>query len=222
MAQFSNDISFATITRRFSSLYRIKKAPMTLQKNKQALLDQLYKPYQECKACPLGSLGRSTIVFGAGNPEAPLMIIGEAPGKNEDLSGKPFVGRSGALLDKALEHNNINRAETFITNVVKCRPPENRNPTHQEVSTCTKLLLQNQIAIIQPRVICTLGSIATKALIGPISSLKNARGQTFTHQEIAVIPTYHPSFLLRSPSYTPIFIEDFALIAAILQQATSL
>src|SRR5579872_2582777 len=127
---------------------------------KQQLLDQLYAPYRNCTMCPLGTLGRTNVVFGEGNPDADLLFIGEGPGAAEDAQGRPFVGRSGKLLTKTLEGLGIKREDVFITNIVKCRPPENRAPTPVEAGICTNLFLYNQIKIIRPKVICVLGATA--------------------------------------------------------------
>lgn len=120
---------------------------MNAKMYKQNLLNELYKPYQQCIACPLGSLGRTNVVFGEGNPDAELMFIGEAPGREEDKQGRPFVGRSGQLLNRILELAGIKRPDIFITNIVKCRPPNNRKPLPLEINICKKILLSNQIKI---------------------------------------------------------------------------
>lgn len=170
---------------------------MNQKETKELLLQQLYEPYQKCVACPLGTLGRQTVVFGEGNSDAQLMIIGEAPGKDEDEQGRPFVGRSGKLLTKALTSLGIDRKEIFITNSVKCRPPQNRKPTPLEITTCKDLLLINQIKIIQPTVICTLGSAALESLFKKPIKMSEYRGKQLLFNSIIVIPTYHPSYILR-------------------------
>ena len=181
---------------------------MEIKKLKQFQLDQLYKPYEKCMQCPLGSLGRTRVVFGEGNPDANLMLIGEAPGKNEDLQGKPFIGRSGKLLNSALERAGISREQTFITNIVKCRPPNNRTPRPQEIRTCKSLLLLGQIKIIQPSIICTLGSAATQGLLGQKVKITQARGIKHLFQGITIIPTYHPAYTLRNPKKIADLIAD--------------
>src|SRR5580700_10583052 len=130
-----------------------RKIGMNRDAQKQHLLDALYKPYKACTAYPLGTLGRTNVVFGSGNPDAFLMLIGEGPGQQEDNIGLPFVGKSGALLTKILETIGLKRSEIFISNIVKCRPPQNRAPLPYEMKTCKDLLLSKQIAIIKPRVI---------------------------------------------------------------------
>src|SRR5258708_26049278 len=131
---------------------------MTQKESKQLLLNRLYEPYKKCLMCPLATPTRKSVVFGEGNPDADYMIIGEAPGKDEEEQGIPFVGKSGRFLTKILTQLGINRQDIFITNSVKCRPPNNRKPTTLESKTCKDILLTNQINIIQPKAICTLGS----------------------------------------------------------------
>lgn len=183
---------------------------MDSQSFKQTLLNKLYEPYKDCTMCPLGTLGRKNVVFGEGSPDARLMFIGEGPGRDEDEQGRPFVGRSGKLLTKTLEGLGIKRADVFITNVVKCRPPNNRVPAPQESSICMGLFLYNQIKIIRPHIICTLGASATQAILGDVKITK-VRG-TIQHKDgIKVIPTYHPAYILRNASELPTFVADLAL-----------
>jgi DNA polymerase len=184
---------------------------------KQTLLDNLYAPYTKCKECPLATLGRTHVVFGQGNPDAQLMIIGEGPGKDEDSQGLPFVGRSGQLLNKILEAININRSEIFITNIVKCRPPNNRQPLFEEMSICKKLLLDNQIKIIRPAIICTLGATAIQGLLQKPVKITQIRGQKMHYNNILTIPTYHPAYILRNPKELTKFADDLALVAEITE-----
>jgi len=171
---------------------------MNKKEYKQALLDSLYAPYKNCNLCPLASLGRTTIVFGEGNPDADLMLIGEGPGRNEDEQGRPFVGRSGNLLTKTLNALGINRSDIFIANIVKCRPPNNRAPLPDELSVCKKLLLEKQIKIIRPKAICTLGSCATQTLLETKIGITKLRGSLNSYQDISLIPTFHPAYILRN------------------------
>ncbi len=172
---------------------------MDIKKFKQLLLDKLYEPYRNCTQCPLGTLGRKTVVFGDGNPDARIMIIGEAPGKNEDEGGKPFIGRAGKVLDEALKQANINRDDTFITNIVKCRPPNNRKPTTLESTICTNLFLYNQIKIIKPSIIITLGATPFETLLGKKAPLNSNRGKMHHLLDIDLMPTFHPAYILRNP-----------------------
>ncbi len=169
------------------------------QKYKQALLDQLYAPYKKCIQCPLGFLGRTHVVFGDGNADAPLMFIGEGPGQKEDVQGKPFVGKSGALLNKILETIGLRREDVFISNIVKCRPPGNRTPLPMEMKTCKQLLLVKQIAIIRPRVICTLGAAALQGLCEHPVRITKERGIPRELYSTTVLPAYHPAYILRNP-----------------------
>ena len=153
----------------------------------------------KCTKCAL-SKTRKNIVFGEGDPESRLMFIGEAPGAEEDNTGKPFVGRAGQLLTKIIESINLKREEVYIANIIKCRPPENRNPIEDEIASCAPFL-KEQIAIIRPQIICTLGKFSTEFIIGnDKGSISSVRGKTYNYDGITVIPTYHPSYLLRNPS----------------------
>ncbi len=179
---------------------------------KQPLLDKLFEPYKACQLCPLSDLGRAQVVFGSGNPNATLMLIGEAPGKQEDMQGMPFVGRSGKLLTKALDALCINRDDLYITNIVKCRPPNNRAPLLGEVSICKKILLDNQISIIQPKVICALGTYAFNALFpNNTQGITKLRGNFFNFQDIQLMPTFHPSYILRKPKEFKTLVLDLEL-----------
>ncbi len=185
---------------------------MDPKKFKQDLLDALYAPYKNCLQCPLGFLGRTQVVFGEGNPDADLLFIGEAPGRDEDIQGKPFVGRSGQLLNRALNIVGIKRETVYITNIVKCRPPNNRTPLPVETSACMKIFLYNQIKIIRPRIICTLGSIALNSFLGKHFSITKVRGTLIEHDGMIIIPTYHPAYILRNQTQAQTWLADFALI----------
>lgn len=175
---------------------------------KQQLLDQLYKPYKKCRACPLGTSGRTNVVFGEGNPDADLMFIGEGPGREEDAQGRPFVGRSGQLLNRTLVSLGIQRQEIFITNIVKCRPPGNRKPLPIESQTCKNLILINQIKIIRPIVLCTLGSTAIQGLLEKEVKITKIRGTEIQMGSIIIIPTLHPAYVLRNPMELQLFTQD--------------
>lgn len=193
---------------------------MDAKQFKQELLDKLYAPYKNCVQCPLGFQGRKSVVFGEGNPDANLMFIGEAPGKDEDTQGRPFVGRSGQLLTKALGLVGIERADVFITNIVKCRPPNNRAPAPIEMSTCTKLFLFNQIKIIRPKIICTLGSIAINALSETPVQITKIRGTIIEKDGLMIVPTYHPAYILRNQSQAPVWLQDFKFIKKELEKSS--
>lgn len=178
---------------------------------KQKLLDDLYEPYRKCIACPLGTLGRTTVVFGSGNPDARLLLIGEGPGADEDRLGLPFVGRSGKLLDQIFDAIGIDRSAIYISNIVKCRPPENRKPTLLESATCTKLLLFKQIKIIRPTIICTLGATALEGLIHRPVKITAERGSEIQFENISIIPTYHPAYILRNQRELENMVHDLSV-----------
>lgn len=165
--------------------------------NIQKDISQLRKKYENCKKCKLWE-GRIKFVYGAGNPDARLMLIGEAPGANENVQGKPFVGRAGQLLTKMLAAINIKREDVFITNVVKCRPPGNRNPMEDEIEACS-FYLKEQLEIIKPEYILILGRVAANALLKLNLPLKTYRQKTYKINNAKVYVTYHPSALLRNP-----------------------
>ncbi len=163
-----------------------------------------------CEACELAST-RTNVVFGTGSATANLMFIGEGPGANEDLEGVPFVGRAGELLNKILDAAEFKRDEVYIANIIKCRPPNNRTPMTNEIEACVPFLAK-QIALIKPRIICTLGLPATQTLLGMKGSMGSLRGKMYRHRDIRVIPTYHPAAALRDPKYKRPMWEDFLLI----------
>jgi DNA polymerase len=154
----------------------------------------------DCTRCKLHTQGRRQIVFGVGNPSAELMFVGEAPGADEDVQGVPFVGRAGQLLTKMIEAMGFKRDEVYIANVIKCRPPGNRNPEPDEIATCEPFLFR-QIASIQPKVIVALGAFAAKTLLRSDAPISKLRGRLYDYRGVKLIPTFHPSFLLRSPGY---------------------
>jgi len=152
----------------------------------------------DCSRCKLHTQGRTQVVFGVGNPDADLMFVGEAPGADEDIQGIPFVGRAGQLLTKMIQAINFERDQVYIANVIKCRPPGNRNPEPDEIATCEPFLFQ-QIDAVKPRVIVALGSFAARTLLRSEESISRLRGRVYDFRGAKLIPTFHPSFLLRSP-----------------------
>jgi DNA polymerase len=167
--------------------------------DKKAALDALRGIVLPCTACELHR-GRTNTVFGAGNPDAELVFIGEAPGRDEDLQGEPFVGPSGQLLTKILGAIGYGREDVFICNILKCRPPNNRDPLPAEVAACEPHL-KEQLAILSPRVICCLGRVAAQTLLGTDASLKRLRETVQFYEGIPVLATYHPAALLRNPGW---------------------
>jgi len=174
---------------------------------KQRLLNTLYKPYKECKGCHFNMSAATQIVFGEGNPESKILFIGEAPGREEDIQGRPFVGRSGKLLNRILEAAGTPREKVFITNIVKCRPPNNRRPLPAEIET-SRPLLMGQIKIIRPKVICTLGSAALEGLLDKQVQITKVRGKPITWHNITILPTYHPAYILRNPKELETLVQD--------------
>ena len=153
----------------------------------------------DCTRCKLHAQGRRQIVFGVGNPEADLMFVGEAPGADEDVQGIPFVGRAGQLLTKIIEAIGLTREQVYIANLIKCRPPGNRNPEPDEVGQCEPFLFR-QIDMIKPKVIVALGKFAAQSLLRTVEPITKLRGREFTYRGAILMPTYHPAYLLRSPS----------------------
>jgi uracil-DNA glycosylase family 4 len=160
-------------------------------------LERLRVTASTCTLCPLAK-GRTQVVFGVGAPTADLLFVGEGPGREEDLAGEPFVGRSGKLLDRLMwEELGLTRAECYIANVVKCRPPQNRDPAPKEIEACRPYLAE-QIELIDPAVIVTLGNFATKLLLDTTKGIRELRGQVFPRGRASVVPAYHPAYVLRA------------------------
>ncbi|GAB4315792.1 MAG: uracil-DNA glycosylase [Candidatus Sumerlaeia bacterium] len=164
---------------------------------KQSLLKQLAASIADCRRCRLCQ-GRTQVVFGTGNPNARLVFVGEAPGYHEDQQGEPFVGAAGQLLTKIIQAMQFTREEVYICNVIKCRPPENRDPFDDEIEQCEPFLLR-QLEIIQPRVIVCLGLHAARTLLRNVPGISVIRGRWQTFRGIQLMPTYHPAYLLRTP-----------------------
>jgi uracil-DNA glycosylase family 4 len=159
-------------------------------------LIELGREARGCVACPLAA-GRTQVVFGVGDPTASLMFVGEAPGREEDLAGEPFVGRSGKLLDRLIaEELGLERRECYIANVVKCRPPGNRDPLPLEVATC-RHYLEEQVELISPRVVVTLGNFASRTLLGRSEGVTKLRGHSYPFLTGVIVPTFHPAAALR-------------------------
>ena len=169
----------------------------------------------DCTRCKLHALGRTQVVFGSGNPNADLMFVGEAPGADEDVQGEPFVGRAGQLLTKIIEAIGLSRADVYIANVIKCRPPGNRNPEPDEVEQCEPFLFR-QIDAVSPRVIVALGKFAAQSLLRTNDPITRLRGREFTYRGAILIPTYHPAYLLRTPSAKRDVWDDMKKVRAIL------
>ncbi len=175
-------------------------------------LQALNETCKSCMACPLGQT-RTNVVFGTGNPKADILFVGEGPGEQEDLTGQPFVGRAGQLLDLYLKAFDIAREDVYITNIVKCRPPRNRDPLPEEENACIGYL-ERQIDLIKPKVIVCLGRIAAMRLIKPDFRITKEHGEWFERNGVPITATLHPAALLRDPNKKPDAFEDFKKICA--------
>ncbi len=176
-------------------------------------LQELGTALGDCQRCKLAG-GRRSIVFGVGNSDARLMFVGEAPGEEEDLQGLPFVGKAGQLLDKILGAGmGLSREEVYIANVVKCRPPKNRNPQPDEIVACEPFLLK-QVELVKPEVIVTLGAFATQVMLRNRVAISKQRGRWQDYHGVALMPTFHPAYLLRSPSEKRVVWGDIKLVMA--------
>ena len=171
----------------------------------------------DCTRCKLCNLGRRQIVFGVGNPNADLMFVGEAPGRDEDLQGIPFVGRAGQKLTQIIEAIGLKREDVYIANVIKCRPPENRNPEPDEVDKCEPFLFR-QVDTIRPKVIVALGTFAARSLLKTMDPISRLRGRVYDYRGAKLVPTFHPAFLLRNPSCRREVWEDMKKVRALLSE----
>jgi DNA polymerase len=194
--------------------------PLEARRSPADALRDIRADLGDCTRCKLHRLGRRQIVFGVGNPNADLMFVGEAPGHDEDVQGEPFVGRAGQLLTRIIEAIGLKREEVYIANLIKCRPPENRNPEPDEVDTCEPFLLR-QVETIRPKVIVALGTFAARALLKTQEPISRLRGRIFTYGHAKLVPTFHPAFLLRSPDRKRDVWEDMKKVRALLEEAVS-
>ena len=185
------------------------------ENNKQGKVIPLSETVRDCTLCALHKT-RTNVVFGAGSLDAELVFVGEAPGRDEDLQGKPFVGKAGELLTKIISAMKLSREQVYITNVLRCRPPNNRNPLPEEVVCCKPYLIQ-LLNIIKPRIICTLGKFAAHALLDVDTPISRLRGQFYEFNNIKLMPTYHPAYLLRNPDDKRLVWDDMQKIMKALQ-----
>ncbi|HAW07808.1 MAG TPA: uracil-DNA glycosylase [Bacteroidetes bacterium] len=179
-------------------------------------LDELNAKIKDCLKCPFGQ-SRTHFVFGDGNPNADILIIGEAPGADEDKIGKPFVGKAGQLLTRIIESVKFSREDVYIANIVKCRPPNNRTPVEDEWKECLPYLIK-QIELIKPKFIMLLGAVPFKALLGSDHQITKERGQVFNYNGIPTIPTFHPAYLLRNPAAKKDVWEDVQLLRKLFDE----
>ena len=191
--------------------------PVTLSRSALEALGAIREDIGDCTRCKLHGLGRQQIVYGVGNSDADLMFVGEAPGADEDVQGIPFVGRAGQLLTKIIEAIDLKRDDVYIANVIKCRPPGNRNPDPDEVEACEGFLFR-QIDSIRPKVIVALGTFAAKALLKTQDPISRLRGRVYEYRGAKLIPTFHPAFLLRSPDRKRDVWEDMKKVRALLRE----
>jgi uracil-DNA glycosylase len=182
-------------------------------------LQDLAKSLHDCQRCKLAKMGRTQVVFGVGNPQASVMFVGEAPGFHEDQQGEPFVGAAGKLLNDLLQSVRLSRSDIYIANVIKCRPPNNRDPEPDEVETCKPFLMQ-QIAMIQPKLVCTLGNWATQTLLERKVGITKVRGQAFYLKDFVLFPLLHPAAALHQGSMLEPLREDFAKLREFLDRQT--
>jgi DNA polymerase len=185
------------------------------EENQPSPLVAIREDIGDCTRCKLCRLGRSQIVFGVGNPDADLMFVGEAPGRDEDIQGIPFVGRAGQKLTQIIEAIGLKRDEVYIANVIKCRPPENRNPEPDEVESCEQFLFR-QIDVIKPKVIVALGTFAARSLLKTTDPISRLRGRVYEYRGAKLVPTFHPAFLLRNPSCRREVWHDMKKVRALL------
>lgn len=194
---------------------KIEVKNLTQNPDQAELLKNLQTDIGNCTRCKL-SKERNNIVFGEGSPNADLMFIGEGPGFDEDQQGKPFVGKAGRLLDKIIEAMGLKRDQVYIGNVVKCRPPDNRNPETDEIETCFPFL-EKQIKIIEPKVIVCLGKFATQTILKTETAISKLRGQFFDFGNAKLMPTFHPAYLLRNPNMKRQVWEDMQKVMEVLK-----
>jgi DNA polymerase len=193
----------------------VAESPVTIPLTPVDALAALRIDIGDCTRCKLHTMGRTQVVFGVGNPNADLMFVGEAPGADEDIQGIPFIGRAGQLLTKIIEAMGMTRDDVYIANVIKCRPPQNRNPEPDEVETCEPFLFR-QIDIIQPKVIVALGKFGAQTLLRTLDPISRLRGRVFEYRGSKLIPTFHPAYLLRNPSSKREVWEDMKLVRRLL------
>ena len=211
-----NEIALSGLHAPLQDLGASQTQAVSLVRDNRLLLEQLKEQVANCTDCELCSTRRNT-VFGEGSQHARLMLIGEAPGMEEDIQGRPFVGKAGKLLTKIIEAIGLKREDVFICNSLKCRPPKNRTPYPSEIVACRHFLL-DQITMINPRIICCLGRPATQSLLMTDASISRMRGKFHDFKGIKVMPTFHPAYLLRNPSEKKLVWEDMKKIRDFLKQ----
>lgn len=192
------------------------EAPSGISLPESRSLNELSVKASDCRLCALAET-RNKVVFGVGNPHADLVFIGEAPGRDEDMKGEPFVGRAGQLLDRMLSGIGLDREQVYIMNTIKCRPPNNRDPRVEEVQACN-LWFEQQLDMLQPKVICLLGRVAAQTVLQTDATLGSLRDRWHDYNGIPVWVTYHPAYLLRSPQQKQHSWQDLLALSGRLQQ----
>ncbi len=193
------------------------RTPVSVFGGEADVLGAIRTEIGDCTRCKLHMLGRRQIVYGVGNPAADLMFVGEAPGADEDVQGVPFVGRAGQLLTKIIEAIALTREDVYIANVIKCRPPQNRNPEPDEIQTCEPFLFR-QIDVIKPKGIVALGKFAAQTLLRTEEPISRLRGRTFDFRGAKLVPTFHPAYLLRNPASKREVWDDMKLVRTLLHE----
>jgi DNA polymerase len=189
---------------------------ITIARSPEEALITIREDIGDCTRCKLHTLGRTQIVFGVGNPHADLMFVGEAPGGDEDIQGIPFVGKAGQKLTQIIEAIQLKREDVYIANVIKCRPPGNRNPEPDEVEQCEPFLFR-QIDTVQPKVIVALGKFAAQSLLKTADPISRLRGRIYSYRGAKLVPTFHPAYILRNPSSRREVWEDMKKVRALLR-----
>ncbi|MCZ6602596.1 MAG: uracil-DNA glycosylase [Planctomycetota bacterium] len=196
------------------ALLGVRQIPRGARTSPKDLLLQMEQEVIRCRRCPIGHT-RAHAVFGSGDPNADLVFVGEAPGAEEDRQGLPFVGKAGALLTRIIEAIGLDREQVYIANILKCRPPNNRDPNPEEILNCSPYLWR-QMELIRPRVICALGAFAARTLLGVDTGISRLRGEFHTVRGFQVMPTYHPAYLLRNPSAKRAVWDDMKKVRELL------
>lgn len=197
-----------------ADIRRLAASGTTAEIEALEVLETVRRVASECTRCRLHE-SRRTVVFADGSPEARVMCVGEAPGRHEDESGVPFVGRAGKLLDELLLSIGLPREDVYICNVLKCRPPQNRNPQEDEIERCSPFL-RRQVALVKPEVVVAFGTFAARTLLGARESLGRLRGRTHLYQGVPLVATYHPAALLRNPNWIRPTWEDLQQVRQVL------
>ncbi len=218
ISNLNNNISYKHFEESVANLAELEKIETSFinqaKIQKIEILNKINSEVVNCKKCLLFKTRKNT-VFGEGNIESKIVFVGEAPGQEEDIQGRPFVGKAGKLLDKILLSLGIYRNEVYICNILKCRPPANRDPEPEEIKRCFPYL-RKQLEILAPEVIVCLGKYSAIALIGNIKSLSQVRGKVFNYNNSKVIVTYHPAFIIRTPSYEKVLTDDLRIALRLL------